>query len=341
MKAVVFDRPHNIAIRDVPRPTPSGKKVLVKVKACGLCGTDLHILEGRFIARFPLIPGHEFCGIVEEVGDEVRDIQLGQRVVIDNPFYCRTCCYCQRNQEHFCEQFRSLGVTDNGGFAEYVLVLSEQVRKISDNISFQQAIFVEPTSCAVHGVGLLKPRLGDEVLIFGSGPVGLILLQLLRVSGASKVIVAAPSAKKLELAKSLGATEVFLMERDNPGSVSEALDSIVPKGFDIVIDATGDPNVIQDCFRFVRFGGKVLIFGVPPNDSKVTINPYEIFRKEIAIFGSFAQLYDFSQALQMLESGAIRVDGLVSHTFRLDNFTEAIEIMKNSRERLKIVVIPD
>lgn len=339
MKAVVFDGPEKMELREVDYPKKGPDDVIIKIKACGVCGTDMHIYKGDFLTQFPLIPGHEFTGLIEEVGDNVETLKPGDMVVVDNAFYCRDCYYCRINQEHFCLNFRSLGVTDNGGFAEFVVAHKTRVYKVK-NLTFEEAAFTEPTSCALHGLKTVNIKLGDEVLLFGAGPVGLILLQLLLHYGASRVIVAAPTEFKLKLAKDLGATETVKMQRDNPQAHKDKIKEIAPLGFDVVIEATGSTQVLEQAFDFVKCSGIVHIFGVYPSDATIKVNPYNIFRNEIKVIGTFAQLYAFTPAIRILENKIIQVKPLITHKFKLDEFTEAMNLMLTSHDKLKIIIEP-
>jgi len=339
MKAIVYEAPGEVAYTDVPDPKVGPDDVLITVKACGICGTDLHIYEGEFISQFPLIPGHEFSGIVEEVGSQVTHVKPGDRVTVDNAHYCRECYYCRINQEHFCRDFRSQGVTEDGGFAEYTVASKDRVYKI-DGLSFEEGAFTEPTACVVHGLRKLDLQLGDEVLLFGAGPIGLLLLQLLRQAGAASVVVGDPNPGKLEKAQQLGAAHTFVAERKDFAKQNAYLKELMPLGFDVVIDGTGRPEVVESAFQLVRNGGKVHFFGVCPKDSRITVSPYDIFLREIKAIGTFAQLYTFTPAIKLLQNGAVNVEALISHRFPLADFEQALEVMRTSHDRLKIMIKP-
>ena len=203
MKALVYDEPKKFSIKQIETPIINDCQVLIKVVKCGICKTDVHIHNGAFISQFPLTPEHEFTGTVEEVGSKVTAFKKGDRVVADNTVLCGECYYCRRNQPLYCENFYSLGVTDPGGFAEYVAVNQDKVFSISDNLSFDDASFAEPTACAIHGMDMIDVQSGDNILMFGSGPTGIILAQLLKYGGAGKVVVAAPTQFKLDILESL------------------------------------------------------------------------------------------------------------------------------------------
>ena len=198
MKALVYSAPEQFTVTEVPTPEPRGTEVLIRVRACGLCKTDVHIHHGHFFSAFPLIPGHEFAGEVAAVGAEVTGVKVGERVTADNERQCGACYYCRRGEPLFCEHLYAQGVNAPGGFAEYVLVEERQVYHLAEQISFLEGALIEPTACAVHGIDVIRPRAGDEVLQFGAGPTGLILAQLLRDSGAACLLVADLSPLKLE-----------------------------------------------------------------------------------------------------------------------------------------------
>lgn len=339
MKAVVFEKERVLKIKEVDYPKLDADDVIIKVKACGICGTDLHIYNGDFFSRFPLIPGHEFTGIVEEIGKNVKSVNIGDPVVVDNAFYCGECYYCKINKEHFCENFRSLGVTDNGGFAEYVKANKTKVYKVS-GLTFDEAAFTELVACCVHGVRKINVKLGDEVLLFGSGPAGLILVQLLRHGGASKIVVCAPTERKLKLAKKFGVNETILLDKNNYKKHQEKLKEIAPYGFDIVIDATGSIEVLEDAFNYLKCDGTLHTFAVYPPGALVKFSPYKIYRWEYKIIGSFAQIYDFRPAIDILENKVIDVKPIISHKFKLSEFEKALDVMQNDKTRLKIIVEP-
>jgi D-arabinitol dehydrogenase (NADP+) len=211
MKAIRYKEPRNFSYEEVATPKPGPDEVLIRVKACGLCGTDLHIHEGEFFVKFPVIPGHEFTGEVAEVGANVTHLRSGDRVVVDNMTFCGHCYHCVGNRPLYCENLRALGVTEPGGFAEYVI--ANVALTFPTTLSWRQAVMVEPTACAVHGLDVLNPKPGCDVLLFGAGPTGLVMAQLLKHHGAARLVVAAPAGRKLDLAAELAADEVVELDR--------------------------------------------------------------------------------------------------------------------------------
>ncbi len=338
MKAIVYTAPGVFGYTDVPLPTPADDEVLLRVRACGLCRTDMHIHLGHFISAFPLINGHEFAGEVAQLGAGVSGLSVGDRVVADNTELCGRCFHCRRDEPLYCESFTSHGCNCAGGFAEYVAVKAEKVFGI-DRLSWREAVMAEPTACAVHGVDRIRPRPGSDVLLLGAGPTGLILAQLLKANGAARLTVAAPAGKKLQLAQELGADEIVAIDRDDPDAHRAELVRRSPRGFDVVVEATGSAEVFADCFRFTRRGATVVAYGVYDEQATVPVSPYQLFYDEIHVVGSFAQTHCFDRALMYLESGAVRVDRLVDCELPLSDYGQALEKMER-REAVKIALCP-
>jgi D-arabinitol dehydrogenase (NADP+) len=340
MKALVYDSPGQFAIKEVPTPKILDNQALLKVKVCGVCKTDVHIHHGRFISAFPLTPGHEFTGEIVEVGRDVVDLKVGVRVVADNTVLCGHCYYCRRNQPLFCENFYSLGCNGPGGFAEYVAVNSDKVFPISDDLAHEEAAFTEPTACSIHGMDVMDIQPGDDVLLFGAGPTGLILAQLVKACGAANLVVAAPTENKLRLAKELGTDEVVHVDRNRQEIHQKAIARLFPKGFDVVIDATGVASVTEEALQYAKYGAKIVVYGVCDEEDRIKVSPYEIFRRELKLIGSFAQTHCFDRALRYLENRTVRVDRLVTHAFGLDDYGKAIEVLRSDREAIKVVINP-
>jgi D-arabinitol dehydrogenase (NADP+) len=340
MKALVYRAPEKFSIEEVPKPAPGPRDVLIRVRACGICKTDVHIHRGRFIARFPLTPGHEFAGEVEEVGREVGGFRRGDRVTADNTELCGSCYYCRRNQPLYCENFLSHGCNLPGGFAEYVLIKEEKVFRIPDHLSFEEAAFTEPTACVVHSLDVARPEPASEALIFGAGPAGLILAQALKYTGVGKLVVAAPNEFKLGLAKRLAADEVVKVDRRDPSVGQKELLEICPKGYDIIFEATGDPSVVERAISLAKMGGKVVIFGVAPEEARISVSPYEIYKREIKLIGTFAQTHCFERALGLLSTGKVKVRELITHTFALEDYAKALNVVLTERNALKVMIKP-
>ncbi len=338
MKAIVYDSPRSFSYRDVPEPSLGSDEVLIHVKACGLCGTDLHIHEGEFNPSFPLIPGHEFTGEISDIGSAVTGWRAGDRVVANCNRACGGCFYCQRGQYLRCENLVAYGVQMDGGFAEYLRVKASDVFALGD-LSWREATMVEPTACAVHGMETLDVKPGADVLMFGAGPTGQVLAQLLRINGAASLTVAAPAGPKLELASRLSADRVVAIDRNDPEQHRRALRDISANGFDYVVEATGAPQMCAEAMGQTRRGGEILVYGVYPDQATFPVNPFDVFRREITIKGSFAQIHDFGRSLSYLESGKVKVDEIVSDEFELKHWDRALDNAWG-RRGIKSVLIP-
>lgn len=316
MKAVVFPQAEAIAIETVPDPSCAPDEVVVKVANSGICGTDIHIYRNEYISDFPLIPGHEFSGEIVEVGRDVKHMRVGERVAVDPNLYCGYCDYCRNEQANHCSNWRAVGVTRNGGFAEFVNVPAKAAYTLTDALTDSQAAFIEPLACVVWALKRLRVYPADKVLLIGSGPMGLLLVQALRHDNASNITVVDRQPARLQLAAQLGASHTVMADADQTAHLRE----IAPLGFDVVIDATGVPAVIEAAFQYLRPRGQFLQFGVTPTTSTIKISPYQIFRNDWTIIGSFALCYTFLPAIAWLESGVIDVAPLVSHTVALTDF---------------------
>ncbi len=338
MKAIVYDAPRQFKYKEVPEPEIQSDDVLVRIDACGLCGTDLHIHEGEFAPNFPLIPGHEFTGEIVALGGSVKGLSQKQRVVGNSNESCGKCFYCMRGDFLLCLNLRAYGVTQDGGFAQYLRIKADRIFPIG-NLTSREAVMVEPSACAVHGMEVLAMKPGSDVLLFGAGPTGQVLAQLLKLNGAGRLVVAAPPGPKLDLAGRLAADEIVPMDRKNPDKHRNRLRELNPTGFDYIVEATGSAFVCEDALQFVRRGGTLLVYGVYPESETVRFNPFDLFRREITIKGSFAQIDAFPRALAYLESGKIKVNEIVTDEFALEDWAKVLEHAW-ARKGIKLAVIP-
>jgi len=336
VRAAVIKQPGNLVVGDVPDPLPRPDEVIVSVALCGLCGTDLHLYGGDVDYGYPLIPGHEVVGTVTRCGSDVDDLEPGTRVAFDPNIPCGTCHFCRRLRFNHCLNWQAVGVTRDGGSAEQVAVPAKVIYPIGD-LPFEQAVFIEPLSCVVFGLQRARPRLGDRVLIFGAGPIGLLLMQAARRDGAAEVVVTDLQPERLALAAELGADATVLADDD----AAHALSRRAPHGYDLVIDATGVPHVAAGTLEYVTRGGKVLLFGVCPEDATFRFSPFDLYRRGISVHGSFALNKTFAPAIELLQSSAVRVEPLISHRLPLEAFPQALEMARTGSEpTMKIVIEP-
>jgi D-arabinitol dehydrogenase (NADP+) len=339
VKAIVYNGPRDYAFREVPTPEPQPDELRIKVQLTGICGTDLHIHEGNFSAEFPLIPGHELVGTVDAIGDSVTGFALGQSVSVNPNDYCGVCEYCARGQALMCVNLKGMGTNWAGSFAEY-LVAPARLCFAVDGLDPEVAVFTEPTSCATHGLETLGAFPGADALVFGAGPTGLLLAQLIAHGGASRVTVAASSEFKLDRAKALGIDRTLLMDRNDLDASVAALHDLSPSGFGVVVDATGSAAVSERCVSLTRRRGTVMFYGVTGPDDLVKVSPFDIFRREITIKGSFAEIFSFPAAIDALRNGRARTEGLITHRFALADYDKALEALQSDRSVHKIVLVP-
>lgn len=337
MRAIVYAEPRKFELAEVSTPVPEPGQVLLKVLMTGVCGTDLHLDAGEFSPSYPLTPGHEMVGEIVELGADVTNLRLGQRVTVDNARGCGECSNCRRGMAVACPHTRAQGVNAQGGFAEYVAAHAGQCYP-ADDLSVEQAVFAEPLSCVVHGVDAIGMRPGANALVFGAGPTGLLLAQLLRATGAASVTIAAPTQFKLDIAERLG-LGVYRVNRDDPETTLEELARRRPEGYEVVADATGQVSVLGQAMRLVRDAGTVVVYGMAEESARWEVSPYEIFRREIRIQGSFAQSNEFDPTMRWLRSDAIQTDAMITHRFRLDEYAQALAATRSS-ECLKAVIVP-
>ncbi|KAF4768712.1 hypothetical protein N7455_012460 [Penicillium solitum] len=342
MRALEYSEARKFSIVEKALPKLRDQDILIKVKASGVCGTDLHIHDGEFGARFPLVPGHETVGVVAAFGKDVQGFTIGDRVVADNSELCGHCHYCRRGKELFCDNFIAHGVMVDGGFAEYAAYPANRVFTFK-NLCDVDATLLEPAACAAHGLDKIAPKMGSKVLLFGAGPTGLILAQMLRENGGCHTAIAAPGGLKMELAKSLGAADEYV---ELPREAKAATDKMKklqmdnPYGFDIVVEATGSAKILEDAIHLVTKGGKLVVYGVYKDDDRVSLSPNTIFKEEINVLGSFSQTHKFPAAIDYLDRKRVKVDGIVNKTFKLEEWQACLDAMKN-KSVIKAAIVFD
>ncbi|MET9763770.1 zinc-dependent alcohol dehydrogenase family protein [Streptomyces sp. NPDC006372] len=315
MKAAVITQPGSVEIATVDDPAPGPREVVVEVAATGLCGTDLHILQGEFAPKLPIIPGHEFAGEVVALGSEVTELALGDQVAVDPSLYCFACHYCRLGHNNLCERWAAIGVTHPGTAAEYAVAPAANCVRLPDHVDAQDAALIEPLSCAVRGYDVLRSRLASRVLVYGAGTMGLMMLRLAKATGAASVDVVDINAERLATAWQLGCTAASASadELDRP-----------PYGWDLVVDATGNAKAIQDALGRVGKGGTYLQFGVADYATRATIEPYRIYNQEITITGSMAVLHSFERAADLFATGVIDPRVFISDRLPLAAFPDAV-----------------
>lgn len=323
MRAAYYNSLKNITIEEVPVPKIKDDEVLVKVAACGICGTDVHIfhgMPGSAEAKPPVILGHEFSGVVCEAGRKVTNLKTGDRVAVDPNITCGICRYCKKGSIHLCENLTAVGVTSDGGFAEYCAVPYKQAYKIDDSLNLITAAMAEPVACCIHGIDLADIMTGDIVLIIGAGTIGLIMLQLAKYSGASKIIVSDIVEEKLEKAKRLGADIVI---NPNKTDIEEFL-CMTDGGADVTIECVGLPVCAGQAVSMTAKGGNIVLFGVAAPDAYIELKPFDVFKKELTIRASFVNPFTMERALKLLAAKRVIIDDAIGAEISLDELKDVL-----------------
>ncbi|HEY7302990.1 MAG TPA: alcohol dehydrogenase catalytic domain-containing protein [Bryobacteraceae bacterium] len=341
MKAIVKQRSGKgqVGLVEWPEPSPAPDEIKLKIVAAGICGTDIHIIEGTWQCRPPVVLGHEFCGIVVEVGSLVKDFHAGERVVASNPAQtCGRCRQCCGGNPFMCSRRVSAGYMIDGAFAEYLCIRSERCHHLPEEVSFRQAALGEPLSVAIHAViERTTVHAGDLVLISGPGCVGLLTAQIAKLEGARVILVGTDKdERRLSLAKILGADAVVNASRENPMHVVQQLSS--GEGADVVYECAGVPDSLDLCWEAVCRGGKLVPLGIYPGPIQTDFN--KITMKELNVGGSYGYVWtSWRRCIQLLADRKVKAEELISHEFSLESFDEAVRATMNG-SAVKVVLNP-
>lgn len=337
MKAAVTYATQDLRMVSVPVPEIKENEVLIKVRACGICGTDPHIYNGHFPALKPLIQGHEFAGEVVKVGSSVTSVAEGNRVTADINISCGNCYYCRTGQKLFCENITQLGVHINGAFAEYVKAPENNVYKLPKGMSWEEGAYIEPLACVIRGQERANVGMGDTVAIIGAGPMGLAQAIMAKLNGASKVILSEMNQTRLQKAKELGVD--FVIDPSATDPVQEVFNLTEGRGADIVFEVVGAIPTYQQALQMVRKGGTLVAYGAAPANKVMEIKPFDIFSKELTIVGSYAGTYEtWTKAIQLISSKRFNPKDIFSKTITLDQLEEGIKEADQNKDTIKILV---
>ena len=341
MKALVYDKPGVGSVREVPIPACGDNEVIMKVMSASICkGADRrHHTTGHALGRYPITTGHEFAGYVYITGKDVTRCKEGDRVTADNAVPCGNCYYCRINEPTHCNNFGSIGHNIPGGFAQYLKVNEAAIHLIPENLSFNEACLAEPVACCIHAMDRLNVQYGEDVLVFGAGPNGIILAQMVKHSNAERVVSLASTQSKLDIMREYG-IDTQIINREDYSIHEKALRDRFPYGVNAAIDATGNASILANAVRFLKKGGRLLQYSSPPDDQEMQISPSYFYRNELQYYTSYCQTYNFGRALACMASGKVKVDKLISAEYTLDEFFTAIEEV-TKRNVLKIVIHPN
>ena len=343
MKALVMHEYKHLTYEDVAQPVPGKGEVLIRLKACSVCGSDVHGFDGSTGRRRPpVIMGHEASGMVVACGEGVKDHKPGDRVTFDSTVYCNTCEMCRKGKVNLCSSRKVLGVSCEeynrpGCFAEYITLPEYILYDIPDNVTYVQASMIEPLSVAYHAATRTEIRPGDSVVLFGIGTIGLLTLQVVRSFGAGRIVAVDIDDSRLELAKKNGATDCI---NSKTGDAVAALRALMPEGADIAIDATGIDATANMCIKSVGLDGRVILIGNVAPEIRFPLQ--YVVTRQISLFGSCASAGEYPQCLELISSGKVEVDSMISKIVPLSEGDTWMNKIYNREDGLtKIVFLCD
>jgi L-iditol 2-dehydrogenase len=344
MKSLMLREYKQLEIVDIPVPIPAPDEVLVRVKACGICGSDVHGYDGSSGRRIPpIVMGHEAAGVVAGMGSKVSGIQEGDRVTFDSTIYCGRCAYCLRGEVNLCDRRQVLGVSTPeyrrpGAFAEYVLVPQRIMHRLPGDISFAEAAMVEPLAVAVHAVSLSEINENSTVLVVGAGMIGILVMQALRAANCSRIYISDIDDTRLRLAEQLGATATINAKKADTAAEIHGLTS--GTGVDVALEAVGNSVAIKTAIDSVRKGGIVTLIGnISPT---VEIPLQAVVSRQIRLQGSAASSGEYPQCIDLLARGAVRVKPLITAVTPLEEGPRWFERLHSGEPNLiKIILTPD
>lgn len=339
MRSAVFYGKHDLRVEEHEMPVVGPHDVLIQVKACGVCGTDVHIYEGDKGAAEvtpPTILGHEFSGVIREVGSQVKNYKAGDRVCIDPNCYCGACDPCRNGVAHYCENMIGYGTTVDGGFAEYCAVDERQVYLLGEHTTFEQGAMAEPVACCLHGIDMCEIQPGHQVVVIGGGMIGLLMLQLAKLAGAAKVALLEPVENKREVGRKLGADVcIDPLKEDVKGRLAECGMNWV----NVVIECVGRPTTIEQAIDIAGNKAVVMMFGLTKPDEEIAVKPFQIFQKELVLKASYINPYTQRRALDLINSGRLDVSSMVYTVCGLEELEDVLG-RPEVRARGKYVIDP-
>ncbi|PXZ02256.1 zinc-dependent dehydrogenase [Gilliamella apicola] len=340
MKASVCYKQNDLRTEDLPIPEISDNEVLIKMLACGLCGTDIQKIRGDTVNK-PTVLGHEVVGEIVKKGKNVSKFEIGDRVITAIHVPCFTCHYCNKGHYTICEQFRTNNI-DPGGFAEFIRIpelhLNHLTHKVSNNVTDEEATLIEPIACCLHGLKQADIRPNDSVLIMGAGTIGILHAQLAKIKGANKVIVSDMSKFKLKKVLNVGCDyAINIKEKNIIDEVNKITDG---QGVDVIVIAAGVSSLVADAVNMVRRAGKIIVFSGFDKNKLVTIDVSRFFKDEISIIGTYSVTpYEFPEALDLLEKRKLNTKEMITHVYPLNKLSEAIDISTNPEQPVLKVII--
>lgn len=339
MKAAVYYSQQDIRIEELPMPKLDEDEVLVEMKACGVCGSDL--MDWYLKSRAPLVLGHEPAGAIAEKGSKVRDFKVGDRVFVHHHVACLTCHYCKHGDYTLCEQFHNTNIKP-GGFAEYFKVpfknLQLDTLMLPQTATFEEATLIEPVGCCLRAIRKSNIQTGDSVAVIGAGVTGIIHVGLSRIFGAAKTIVSDLFDFRLTVAKKFGADVLVNPEREDLDSIVKAETGGV--GVDVAVVTAPSLDAYKSGMRICRKGGRLIVFAPTAPGEYLEVSPKELFFSEVQIIPSYSTSHlETREALDLIASGRLNVKELITHRFRLADTAKAFKTALGSKESLKVIVL--
>lgn len=337
MKASRFLGNKTFAVTDLPTPHAGPGELVLRNQVCGVCGTDVHIYlgePGSADVNPPVVLGHEYSGEVVEVGEGVTGFAVGDHVTVDPNIYCGHCAYCQNGKKQLCPSMEAIGVTRDGGFAQYSRIPASQAFKLEPTVPWEAAAMAEPLACCLHGIDLAGIQVGDKVCVVGGGAIGLLMVQLAKLSGASQIVLSEPNEKRRQVGLQLGANAAIDPTRPD---AQEAFAQVLGGGANVVIECVGNVPAVKSAFQFAGKGATVLLFSVPKVDATFDLPLFDVYKKELTIKGSFVNPDTHARAVALINSGKVDFGPIITHRFTLDQLPEAIA-MQMSDASIKVVV---
>lgn len=337
MKASRFLGNKTFAVADLPTPHAGPGELVLRNQVCGVCGTDVHIYHGEpgsADVNPPVVLGHEYSGEVVEVGEGVTGFAVGDHVTVDPNIYCGHCAYCQNGKKQLCPSMEAIGVTRDGGFAQYSRIPASQAFKLEPTVPWEAAAMAEPLACCLHGIDLAGIQVGDKVCVVGGGAIGLLMVQLVKLSGASQIVLSEPNEKRRQVGLQLGANTALDPTRPD---AQEAFAQVLDGGANVVIECVGNVPAVKSAFQFAGKGATVLLFSVPKVDATFDLPLFDVYKKELTIKGSFVNPDTHARAVALINSGKVDFGPIITHRFPLDQLPEAIA-MQMSDASIKVVV---
>lgn len=347
MRAMMIETPgggrNATKITDIPYPECAPEQIIIKVMAASICkhceqsydAGDMGLTKPE---HYPIVLGHEFAGEVVEIGREVRNVKVGDRVTVDNTVLCGECYYCQKDQPLFCENFGSMGHNIHGGFEQYVAALAEKAFLIPENVSYEEAACTEPAACCMHAIDRMGIRYGDKVAVLGAGSMGLIMAQLIKQSNANDVVVLASTQSKLDMCEKEFGIKTVLVDRNDSKKHETVIAEMFPNGLDIVVDTTGSANMCNSAFNMLGKGGKLVEYTWVRNF--VLEDAWQFASKELSIIVSWCQTHNFGRCIDAMEKGYLNMKPLITHEFSLEDYLEALDTNLKDRSSIKVIIHP-